>query len=93
MQVYGGFVFEDEPYLLATWHPTTRPSRVSFNDRQRWLGLKIRSTQQGTAADSTGFVEFVARFKIDGRGHRLHKKSRFLREDGRWLYVDGEHFD
>ncbi|WP_354666094.1 YchJ family metal-binding protein [Klebsiella pneumoniae] len=36
-------------------------------------------------------VEFVARQRdAGGRAHRLHERSRFVREDGRWVYVDGE---
>jgi len=35
-------------------------------------------------------VEFVARSKLSGRAHRLHEISRFVREDGRWYYVDGD---
>jgi SEC-C motif-containing protein len=32
----------------------------------------------------------VARSKLGGRAQRLHETSRFVREDGRWFYVDGE---
>jgi len=87
---YCGFVFGNEDYLLATWHPETRPSRVRLDNQQRWLGLAIRSTHAGSADDDEGQVEFVARFKVNGKGHRLHEKSRFRKIDGEWLYVDGE---
>ena len=87
---YCGFVFGDENYLLATWAPETRPSRVRLDDQQRWLGLSIRSTHGGGADDHEGQVEFVARFKVNGKGHRLHEKSRFRKIDGEWRYVDGE---
>ena len=88
---YCGFVLCDETYLLATWHPDKRPSAVRLNDTQRWLGLSIRATEQGGPADSTGMVEFVARFKVDGKGHRLHEISRFEKVDGCWYYLDGQH--
>ena len=88
---YSGFVRADEAYLLATWHPKTRPSRVRFDERQMWLGLKVRDTLAGEAHDLTGEVEFVARFKIAGKGHRLHERSRFEKIDGRWFYLDGQH--
>jgi SEC-C motif-containing protein len=88
---YSGFVLCDEPYLLTTWHPDTRPSRVRFDVKQRWLGLRIRDTEAGEPGDSTGTVEFVARFKIDGKGHRLHEVSRFEKVLGRWCYIDGQH--
>jgi SEC-C motif-containing protein len=86
-----GFVLRDEPYLLATWHPETRPSRVRFDEKQRWLGLRILASEAGGLEAVHGIVEFVARFKIDGKGHRLHEVSRFEKIDGRWYYRDGKH--
>jgi SEC-C motif-containing protein len=88
---YCGFALCDEPYLLSTWHPDTRPSNVRLDERQRWLGLSIRATEAGGPDDDIGFVEFVARFKVDGKGHRLHENSRFEKIDGRWYYLDGQH--
>ncbi len=88
---YSSFVVCDESYLLATWHPDTRPSRVRLDKKQRWLGLSIRATEAGGPDDRTGIVEFIARFNIDGKGHRLHEISRFEKIDGRWHYVDGRH--
>ncbi|MDE2145681.1 MAG: hypothetical protein KGJ24_03220, partial [Burkholderiales bacterium] len=35
-------------------------------------------------------VEFVARSKQQGRAIRLHETSRFVREGGRWYYLDGD---
>ena len=88
---YCAYVRCDEPYLLTTWHLDTRPGRVRLDERQRWLGLSMRSTTAGGPDDLTGTVEFVARFKIDGKGHRLHEASRFEKVDGRWYYLDGHH--
>ena len=88
---YSGFVEEQADYLLATWHPDTRPSRVRFDPKQRWLGLRVKATEDGGVGDDAGIVEFVARYKINGRGHRLHENSRFEKIDGRWYYLDGEH--
>ena len=88
---YSAFVECDEAYLLASWHPQTRPSRVSFDAEQRWLGLRIKDCTGGGSADSVGTVEFVARFKISGKGHRLHERSRFEKISDRWYYLDGDH--
>ena len=87
---YSAFVTQDEPYLLATWHPDSRPSRVSFNPDQRWLGLSIRDVSAGRPGDHEGVVEFVARSKRGGRARRLHERSRFRFDGARWLYVDGD---
>ncbi len=84
---YSAYVLGLEPYLLATWHATTRPESLELagDTSTRWLGLEIRRHQQ--ADDSHATVEFVARYRIGGRGHRLHEVSQFVREDGRWYYV------
>ena len=85
---YSAFVLELGDYLLATWHPHTRPPQIEFEPGLRWLGLQVRRHQM--ADDSHATVEFVARSKLGGRAHRLHETSRFVREDGRWFYVDGD---
>lgn len=85
---YSAFVLEDAPYLLATWHASTRPPEITFEPGLKWLGLLVREHR---VLDSThAEVEFVARSRLGGRAHRLHECSRFLCEDGRWYYVDGE---
>ena len=86
---YSAYVLSDDDYLLRTWHVGTRPSSLEFEPRQRWLCLKIKSTRNGGEQDSDGEVEFVARFKIDGRGYRLHELSHFQRTPEGWVYVEG----
>ena len=88
---YSAFVRQETQYLLDSWHPQTRPSRVRLDAGQKWIGLAIKSTEAGGEADSAGVVEFVARFKVAGKGHRLHERSRFEQIDGRWYYLDGDH--
>jgi SEC-C motif domain protein len=85
---YCAFVREDAAYLLATWDPGTRPPGVEFEPGLKWLGLEVRDHR--VVDDSHAEVEFVARSRLGGRAHRLHERSRFVREDGRWYYVDGD---
>jgi SEC-C motif-containing protein len=86
---YSAFVLGRAEYLLATWHPSTRPASLGLEAlaTRRWLGLKVLAHEPGV---DEARVEFVARFKEGGRATRQHERSRFLREDGRWYYVDGE---
>ena len=88
---YSAFALCNETYLRDTWHPDTRPSRVRLDPDQRWLGLRIKSTREGGVDDESGEVEFVARYKVHGRGTRLHESSRFCRMDGLWYYLDGDY--
>ncbi|UCV28182.1 YchJ family protein [Ferribacterium limneticum] len=87
---YSAYVLKLDDYLQASWHPSTRPVNLDLaeDDGTKWLGLEVKRHQQQDENNAT--VEFVARYRIDGRGHRLHEISRFVREDGRWFYVDGD---
>jgi SEC-C motif-containing protein len=86
---YSAFVLGRHDYLLATWHPSTRPPRLDPDPPGlKWLGLDIRRASVQDAGHAT--VEFVARNKLGGRAQRLHETSRFVREDGRWYYLDGD---
>ncbi len=85
---YSAYVLGLADYLLATWHPSTRPAAIAPDPPGlRWLGLELRRHAPQDADHAT--VEFVARSKLGGRAHRLHETSRFVREGGRWFYLDG----
>jgi SEC-C motif domain protein len=85
---YSAFVLCNEAYLLQSWHASTRPATIAFDPEQKWLGLKI--VQASSIDADSSKVEFIARFRIGGASaSRLHEHSRFVREGGRWFYVDG----
>jgi len=87
---YSAYVLGLEPYLLATWHPETRPAtlKLSEDDATKWLGLSIKRFEE--TSKTTAIVEFVARFKVGGeRAQRLHEVSQFVLTDY-WYYVSGE---
>lgn len=83
---YTAYVLQRDSYLLATWHPSTRPSTLALQ-KTKWLGLQVLRHQQ--LDETHAIVEFKARYKVQGRAARLHEISRFVREQERWLYVDG----
>ncbi len=87
---YTAYVLLREPYLLASWHASTRPVSLDLAEgaAAKWLGLEVRRHERQD--DEHAIVEFVARYEVNGRAHRLHEVSRFVREDGCWLYVDGD---
>jgi len=86
---YCAFVLDELDYLLDTWHSSTRPESLEPNaPGTKWLGLDVRRHAQQD--DDHATVEFVARSRQNGRAARLHEVSRFIREDGRWFYVDGD---
>ena len=84
---YSAYVLGRIDYLLATWHPSTAPGDLELQP-VKWLGLEVRHS--ATTGDA-GVVEFVARCRNSlGRGERMHELSRFVREQGRWYYIDGQ---
>ena len=86
---YSAYVLRLEDYLLATWHSGTRPDTLDLApDTCKWLGLEIKRHEELSKTAAT--VEFVARYRIAGKGHRLHEISRFVLENGRWWYLDGD---
>jgi len=84
---YCAYVLQDEPYLLATWHPSTRPGALQLGqgEQPQWIGLQVRRHEVEDASHAR--VDFVARYRINGKAHRLEELSRFVREDGRWYYL------
>lgn len=91
---YSAYVLGLADYLQRSWHPGTRPVDFAFDEaaatRPTWLGLNIKRHRE-TGPDSAE-VEFVARYRVGGGSAvRLHERSRFLRENGDWFYLDGEH--
>ena len=87
---YTAFVLERGAYLLATWHVSQRPESMDFSPQSKWLGLQIKDFQ--VQDETHAEVEFVARYKVQGRAVRMHERSRFVQEHGRWFYIDGDQF-
>ena len=84
---YSAYVLRRGDYLLRTWHPSQRPAHITFDAGVKWLGLEVRSHSEQDATHAQ--VAFVARQRgADGRAERLQEHSRFVREQGKWLYLD-----
>lgn len=87
---YTAFAVGDVASLLRSWHPSTRPARLDLDPHTRWLHLSIDDVVPGGPFDDAGIVEFTATFRgPHGRGSQ-HERSRFVRQDGAWFYVDGD---
>ena len=86
---YTAYVLKLEDYLLRTWHPDTRPVTLDLAEdtATKWLGLEVKRFE--AAGDDTAIVEFVARYKVNGKAEKLHEMSTFLEMDKKWHYVRG----
>jgi len=86
---YSAYLLDDHNYLMRSWHSDSRPEQLG-GTALHWIALEIVRTERGDESDSEGLVEFVARYANGNKGKRLHEISRFVRENGLWVYVDGE---
>ncbi|SDG74778.1 YchJ family protein [Klenkia brasiliensis] len=86
---YSAFAVGDAAYLLATWHPRTRPADLELDDDTRWTGLEILAVEGGGLLAAEGVVEFRASYRRDGEAGAQQERSRFTRVEGRWVYLDG----
>ena len=85
---FSAFAMMLPDYLLATWHPTTRPAELELDEAIVWRNLEIIRTESGGPFDHKGIVEFEAHYRILGQRESQHEVSDFVREDGRWYYLD-----
>ena len=83
---YTAFVRQDAAYLLATWHPSTRPARLALDPHRTWTGLEVLATTGGLLADE-GTVSFRAHYRDGRRDGVQAEDSAFVRRSGRWTYV------
>ncbi|QXG77728.1 hypothetical protein KUM42_09645 [Modestobacter sp. L9-4] len=86
---YSAFAVGDPAYLLATWHSSTRPGRLELDPDVRWTGLEVLGTTGGSLLAAEGTVAFRASRLDDGVPGVQAEDSRFVREGGRWVYLDG----
>jgi len=88
---FSAFARGDASYLLASWHPSTRPATLELEPGLAWRRLQLVDTLAGGPDDAEGVVEFRASYRRPDGAGLLHERSRFVRADGRWVYLDGEH--
>ncbi|RLP91213.1 hypothetical protein EAD89_12190 [Micromonospora sp. BL4] len=87
---FSAFALGDTGYLLRSWHSSARPASLDLDRGQRWIRLEIVETERGGLLDTTGTVTFHAHYRDAGRPGAMTERSRFVREDGRWVYLDGD---
>lgn len=91
---YSAYALGLGDYLMQTWHVSTRPESMNLSAETRngkWIGLAVKASHE---VDNKAEVEFVARYKPHaGPASRLHERSRFVQEGGRWFYVDGDLYE
>lgn len=86
---FSAFVTGDRDYVVRSWHPHTRPRRVTLDEDLDWYRLDVESSTAGGPFDTAGEVTFTAHHRNGSSRGSLHEHSRFTRVDGAWVYLDG----
>jgi SEC-C motif domain protein len=87
---YSAFELALESYILDTWDPKTRPKHADLSTvKTEWQRLEVIDCKKGQAIDNKGIVEFKAYYRLDEKDFTLHEVSRFIKQQGRWFYLDG----
>ena len=88
---YTAFAKNNEVYLLQSWHRSTRPKALDLVDEKniKWLDLKVLRHE---SEETSAVVEFIARYKVNGKAGKIRERSRFIKEGDRWFYVDGDQY-
>jgi len=89
---YSAYAMQGIDYIINTSmnRDVDRKSTQEWSEKSKWLGLKIISTEKGSASDKEGTVEFEATYERNGLRDVHHEKAEFKKEKDSWLYVDGE---
>ena len=89
---YTAYSLGNSDFLAHTWHPGSQPKRINLSEDSgvQWLKLEIIRSEQGSANDKMGIIEFKAFYDVEGKSGFLHETSNFVKEDNQWFYFDGE---
>jgi SEC-C motif-containing protein len=87
---YSAFALGNSAYLLRTWHPSTSPNELNLETSAAWCSLEVLAIEGGKEHDDKGIVEFKAQYINQGKVGTMHEVSRFVKQEGRWFYVDGD---
>lgn len=89
---YSAYACGNANYIMDTTHPknsdytedrkTWREEILSFGTHTQFLDLRITESTEG---EEESFVTFEAELSSG----LLKERSRFLKENGRWYYVEG----
>ena len=94
---YTAFTTANVEYLVRSHHTKTRQlweirNIKNWAESVQWMELVILNTQAGEVNDKMGYVEFRALYIEEGQLQQIHEKSLFERENRKWVYVSGVHF-
>ncbi|EGU38113.1 hypothetical protein VII00023_19294 [Vibrio ichthyoenteri ATCC 700023] len=81
-------------FVVATYHPSceaeAQREAIADSVNSHWLSLEVLGSEAGHNQEE-GFVTFQAYFEQEEQEFCLEERSRFVRENDLWYYIDGEY--
>ena len=92
---YTAHVVGQIDFIVETFDPASRDTvdrtRIEQSATEtEWKGLMVLDVESGGPDDTTGIVEFAARYNTPSGVRVLHERSSFRRVAGNWHYVSGQ---
>ncbi|MCK5884144.1 MAG: YchJ family protein [Bacteriovoracaceae bacterium] len=92
---YTSFVKGDITFIKSTYNPDDmdqfdEEGIIRWSKESEWKGLELRKMEDGREDDTTGKVEFIAKYVISGVQQDHHEVSEFKKIDGKWYFMDGK---
>lgn len=89
---YSAYCHKNIEYIYKTYHASTRADNpidaiLSFAAQSHFINLAILSSN---SESDEGFVTFTVRYLQQNVLCQFTEKSRFIMEQGRWYYLNGE---
>ena len=89
---FSAYALKDAKYVFSTYAQTQQAANPvreikDFANSCRFTKLSVLETEHN---EQEGFVEFKANYFYQNLYCELHEKSRFIKEDGLWRYLDGD---
>ncbi len=90
---YSAFVLDKMDYLKLSHSKKTVKSfnfknTSAWTKSVQWIKLDILFTKNGLPTDIDGYVEFKAYFIEMGKIDFIYGRSRFIKENNHWVYLD-----
>ncbi len=91
---YSAHVLGLVDYVVATYHPScdaeSQREGIAESIDSDWAGLEVIDTAERLSRKRGLLLSFKAYFNEDGAQYCMQERSRFVRENGLWFYIDGE---
>jgi len=92
---YSAYVKVETDFIFESTHAKHRDGYDHIGTKEwaenaEWQGLEIIAATDGGSADTTGEVEFIARFSEKGEPRVHHELGLFKKENETWFFTDGK---